>query len=121
MSYEASDILLLNGEPVRVKATSSSSWSYSINPKTGVAVEEYHRNGELISRTERQLERRPAGWVDCDVYWGSHGCSLERGHDGDHWCYCCDCENHPDHDSGCVAGPPYYGPDTNFFGDDVDA
>lgn len=24
----------------------------------------------------------------CRVYWGSHGCSLERGHDGPHICSC---------------------------------
>lgn len=24
--------------------------------------------------------------ADCDVYWGSHGCDLERGHAGDHRC-----------------------------------
>ena len=56
----------------------------------------------------------------CHVYWGSHGCSRPKGHDGDHWCDCCTCENHPDPDSGCVAGPPYYGPDTLFYGEDAD-
>lgn len=55
----------------------------------------------------------------CDVYWGSHGCERPSGHEGPHWCDCCECENHPDPDSGCVAGPPYYGSDTNFFGDDI--
>jgi hypothetical protein len=59
--------------------------------------------------------------VGCDVYWGSHGCSRPQGHDGDCWCDCCDCENHPDEDSGCVAGPPYYGPSTSFYGDAVSA
>lgn len=60
----------------------------------------------------------------CRVYWGSHGCELERGHDGPHACDCCDC---PDFHTGdpdaegvmCVAGPPYYGPETVFYGEDA--
>lgn len=55
----------------------------------------------------------------CPVCWGSHGCDRPRGHEGPHWCDCCDCADHPDPDSGCVVGPPYYGPDTEFFGDDA--
>jgi hypothetical protein len=58
----------------------------------------------------------------CRVYWGSHGCDLERGHPGGrdaHDCGCCECENHPDPDSGCVGKFPYYGPDTNFYGEDA--
>jgi hypothetical protein len=55
----------------------------------------------------------------CRVYWGSHGCDLERGHDGHHFCNCCECTNHPDPDSGCVGAYPYYGPETNFYGDDA--
>jgi hypothetical protein len=51
----------------------------------------------------------------CRTYWGSHGCARPAGHDGDHWCDCCACENHPDPDSGCVAGPPYYGPELTVF------
>jgi hypothetical protein len=42
---------------------------------------------------------------DCRVYWGSHGCDLERGHDGQHVCGC--------------GTPPYYGADTNFYGEDA--
>ena len=67
-------------------------------------------------------ERNPDDHAEgCRVYWGSHGCSRPRGHEGAHWCDCCECDDHPDHDSGCVAGPPYYGPDTHFFGEDSDA
>lgn len=55
----------------------------------------------------------------CRVYWGSHGCQLERGHDGPHECDCCTCDDHPDPGSGCVASPPYYGPGTTFYGEDV--
>ena len=47
----------------------------------------------------------------CRVYWGSHGCHLERGHDGPHLC-----------DEDCSVGaPPYYGPDvvTRFYGEDA--
>jgi hypothetical protein len=66
-----------------------------------------------------QFFRHPeANWPPCEVYWGSHGCARPRGHEGDHWCDCCECDDHPDPDSGCVAGPPYYGDDTRFFGDD---
>jgi len=63
----------------------------------------------------------PGGW--CRVYWGSHGCHLERGHPDDvpHACDCCECEDHPDEDSGCVARPPYYGPDTRFYGEEAEA
>lgn len=53
----------------------------------------------------------------CDVNWGSHGCCRPEGHEGDHWCDCCECEDHPDPDSGCVAGPPYYGAETRFYGE----
>jgi hypothetical protein len=60
----------------------------------------------------------------CDVNWGSHGCMRERGHDGDCWCDCCECDPHDETSLeryGCVAGPPYYGTDTKFYGDDVKA
>lgn len=63
----------------------------------------------------------------CRVYWGSHGCKLERGHTGPHLC---DCADDPGvdpmtkeylSDPGCfnVGGPPYYGPETRFYGEDV--
>ena len=66
----------------------------------------------------------------CRVYWGSHGCDLERGHDGPHECACCDCPEgrHNGTDAPtlidaenvyCVAKPPYYGPGTNFYGEDA--
>ena len=64
-----------------------------------------------------------AGFEPCRVYWGSHGCDLERGHaerDGTpHDCGCCECGNHPDPDSGCVGREPYYGAETNFYGEDA--
>ena len=56
----------------------------------------------------------------CRTYWGTHGCDLTRGHDGDHFCGCCTCASHPDPDSGCVGAAPFYGPRTSFFGEDVD-
>ena len=58
---------------------------------------------------------------DCRVYWGSHGCRLQRGHDGFHECDCCDCLDHDrDHDErGCVARAPFYGPQTSFYGEDA--
>lgn len=57
----------------------------------------------------------------CRVYWGSHGCGLDRGHEGTCVCTCCVCENHPDPDSGCVGRWPYYGADTRFYGEDAAA
>ena len=53
-------------------------------------------------------------WPPHEVYWGSHGCARPVDHEGACWCDCCDCEDHPE--PGCVAGPPYYGPDTQFYG-----
>ena len=69
---------------------------------------------------------------DCRVYWGSHGCNLERGHEGGHVCPCCDCppgrHNGVDaptlvDDDGviCVSREPYYGPETYFYGEDAPA
>jgi hypothetical protein len=56
----------------------------------------------------------------CRVYWGSHGCVLDRGHEGDCLCSCCEC---PDHAAepilGCVGAAPYYGEATRFYGEDV--
>jgi hypothetical protein len=63
----------------------------------------------------------------CDVYWGSHGCGLERGHDGPHLCSCADNDgidaasreyvNEPGVFN--VGAPPYYGPETRFWGADT--
>ena len=68
----------------------------------------------------------PPGFEPCDVYWGSHGCELPRGHEGTCECDCCTCEHHPYPDwpatnALCVAKAPYYGPETRFYGDDVAA
>ncbi len=55
----------------------------------------------------------------CRVYWGSHGCRLERDHDGP--CLC-DCAEDPipiEPNVKNVGGPPYYGPETNFYGEDA--
>lgn len=59
-------------------------------------------------------------WKPCRTYWGSHGCDLRRGHRGSHVCDCCECDSHPDPDSGCVGRAPYYGDETRFYGEDVD-
>lgn len=61
----------------------------------------------------------------CRVYWGSHGCDLPRGHKQPHECSCCTCLDHAKnnfYEDGvkCVAKPPYYGPDTKFYGEDVE-
>ena len=71
-----------------------------------------------------RAEPGPRRISPCRVYWGSHGCSMERGHEGDCDCGCCDCgERHPDAGDGvlCVARAPYYGPGTRFYGEDVQA
>ena len=70
-----------------------------------------------------------ASFQFCRVYWGSHGCDLERGHaehDGTpHDCGCCECGEHhpypdwPDEGVLCVAREPYYGPETRFYGEDA--
>jgi hypothetical protein len=65
-------------------------------------------------------EPPPEGF--CRVYWGSHGCHEPRGHPADvpHACDCCECppgECKP----SCVARPPYYGPDTRFYGEEAEA
>lgn len=60
----------------------------------------------------------------CRVYWGTHGCRHPRGHSPEtpHECDCCECAQHPDPDSGCVAKPPYYsGEHTRFYGEDAEA
>jgi hypothetical protein len=62
----------------------------------------------------------------CSVYWGTHGCQLERGHVGDCECGCCTCVNHEASNVDpegitCVAKPPYYGPNTRFYGEDAAA
>lgn len=69
----------------------------------------------------------------CRVYWGSHGCRFDDPkHEGLCECNCCHCP--PGHHNGveapelvngpgviCVAKPPYYGPDTRFYGEDAAA
>lgn len=52
----------------------------------------------------------------CRVYWGSHGCDRPRGHDGPHLCLKC---RYPD-EIGWTGAPPYYGPDTEFYGEDAE-
>lgn len=54
----------------------------------------------------------------CDVFWGSHGCSLDPGHEGP--CRCI--TNVYDEDGNIIelysegnCTPPYFGPDTEFF------
>jgi len=55
----------------------------------------------------------------CRVYWGSHGCKFERGHQGLHQCDCCTCDPHiEDNEEGCVGSYPYYGEGTRFYGED---
>lgn len=60
--------------------------------------------------------------MKCPVFWGSHGCDLERGHDGQHLCRACcfpESDLHMDlHRAapadgygcdGCAGTWPYYG------------
>ena len=77
--------------------------------------------GEVFTKTWVQRCRHPVPSVPCRVYWGSHGCQLERGHVGHCECNCCECEDHElFRVRGCVGKYPYYGPDTGFCGEDVD-
>jgi hypothetical protein len=64
---------------------------------------------------------RVGGTPRCRTYWGSHGCVLNRGHPTSepHRCGCCVCEAHPDVNEECVGAPPYYGPETKFYGEDA--
>lgn len=57
----------------------------------------------------------------CRTWWNTHGCKLDRDHEGPHICDCCVCDDHAEDadELGCVGAPPYYGPDTQFFGEDV--
>jgi hypothetical protein len=63
------------------------------------------------------------------VYWGSHGCHLPYGHTGPHLCHCAKPNWHaylpegyynPDTHAWNVGAPPYYGPETNFYGEDAE-
>jgi hypothetical protein len=79
---------------------------------------------EFILLSEEYIVDQPNG-CPCRVYWGSHGCRLERGHGGPHLCGCADeagvdlvTRRHAD-GSLNVGAPPYYGPDTNFYGEDA--
>jgi hypothetical protein len=74
--------------------------------------------GPVPERVEVTYAVAPA---KCHVYWGSHGCQNPRGHGPEipHECNCCECKNHPD-DLSCVAKPPYYGPETLFYGEDAE-
>ena len=54
----------------------------------------------------------------CRIYWGSHGCDLERGHEGNHRCGCADDPQFQG--PGNVGGYPYYGRwMTWFYGEDA--
>lgn len=77
-------------------------------------------DGQKWDRVE-MYQHPDQNWPPHRVYWGSHGCARPVGHDGPCWCDCCECEDHEaEHeDEGCVAGPPYYGPQTHFYGEDV--
>ena len=44
---------------------------------------------------------------------------LDAQHDGP--CICESCRDPDGDDSGYVGAPPYYGPDTRFYGEDAEA
>jgi hypothetical protein len=78
-----------------------------------------------VSIWQRYLAARTRA-ARCEVYWGSHGCRLGRGHDGPHLCECAveNWREYPDGYSDAdgvlnVGAPPYYGAETNFYGDDA--
>lgn len=74
-----------------------------------------------VGRGRRSAEK-------CRVYWGSHGCQRDRGHRGAHIC----CGRWPwlrflpgvkaiRRRQGEVGWPPYYGPETRFYGEDAES
>jgi len=67
-----------------------------------------------------EMQRHDTG-PHCRVYWGSHGCCHPRGHPPEvpHECDCCECPG--ECELSCMAKPPYYGPDTRFYGEDAEA
>ena len=92
-----------------------------MKPPTDIVVDPIWETTEIPGGWAGRVYHNPESHVEaCRVYWGSHGCARPRGHEGDHWCYCCECADHPD-DAGCVAGPPYYGSDTRYYGEDAAA
>lgn len=75
--------------------------------------------GELTRlRVVAQEAQRVTHGKPCRVYWGSHGCRFERGHDGPHECECAAAEHEAEGIEN-VGAPPYYGPDTWFYGEDA--
>lgn len=83
----------------------------------------------ISDTTVRYQPPAPPDGGSCRVYWGTHGCEHPRGHPAGmpHECDCCTCASHPDPDPdnpdsepSCVAGPPYYGPSTLFYGEDTE-
>ena len=102
-----------------------SEYTLGFDGSETMAFWEPGAGGELeladIKVSPGRLRTLPPGTPSCRVYWGSHGCELARGHEGDCDCGCCECGCHPDPDSGCVGKAPFYGPGTRFYGEDVNA
>jgi hypothetical protein len=61
-------------------------------------------------------DKRRSG-TSCEVFWGSHGCCLEPGHDGPHLCTCA---TEAPEEGVDVGQPPYYGEATRFYGADAE-
>jgi hypothetical protein len=62
----------------------------------------------------------------CRVFWGSHGCDKPRGHRGRHLCQSCGSWwerllpwRLRLRWTGYVGAYPYYGPETQFYGEDA--
>lgn len=88
-------------------------------PAGVIAMATAHWFSTASERVEVTYAVAPA---KCRVYWGSHGCQHPRDHDPEtpHECSCCECESQPCA-GACVARPPYYGPETLFYGEDAEA
>jgi hypothetical protein len=87
-----------------------------IFPLMKPSIHGYRVPGILTGMGDTNQTQAGLWQASCRVYWGSHGCDLERGHKDD-----CECGNHPGSDPCCVGKAPYYGPQTRFYGEDVTA
>ena len=86
--------------------------------------EEIGSGGDVVSLApgfEPEYDLHATRWKAqlCAVYWGSHGCCRFIDHPGLCYCICCECPPSTHHLPECVAYAPYYGLETQFYGEDA--